>query len=89
MPLSIRLDPNTRAALERVAKATGRSRSDIVREALSQHLKQLEVETPKRSAYDRLAKCIGAVDSGHGELSRNTGRRFRAMLEARRARRSG
>lgn len=32
--LTIRLDPKTHAALDRLAKATGKTQSDLVREAL-------------------------------------------------------
>lgn len=89
MPLSVRLDPETRSALERVARASGQSRSSIIREALARYLATLEAESEDASAHERLSEFIGCVDSGGSRRSRATGRGFRRLLEERaRARRA-
>lgn len=88
MPMSIRLDPETRAALDPAARTTGRSRSDLVRDAVLRYLELLRSEQMDRSAVEVLAKYIGCVNSGGSERSRETGRGFRTLLEERaRARR--
>lgn len=41
-PLSIRIDPDTDARLERLARLTGRSKSFYVKQAIEQHIEDLE-----------------------------------------------
>lgn len=41
-PLSIRIDPDTDARLERLARLTGRSKSFYVKQALEEHIEDLE-----------------------------------------------
>jgi len=89
--ISIRLDAETAAALERLAREQGKSKSEIVREALIQHAKR----NGKRSAngetlYDRIKDVIGSCDSGGLALSVDTGRKYAEMLwEERRAKLAG
>ncbi|HEV8597813.1 MAG TPA: ribbon-helix-helix protein, CopG family [Gemmatimonadales bacterium] len=45
---TIRLDPDLERQLERVAAATGRSRSDLVRDALRRQLALLQFEQLRR-----------------------------------------
>ena len=42
MPISIRLDPETEGRLETLARATGRSKTYYIREAVLEHLADLE-----------------------------------------------
>ena len=46
--LTIRLDPELERALDRVAAATGRSRSDLVRDALRRQLALSQFEQLRR-----------------------------------------
>lgn len=78
---TVRLDPKTRTALERLAESRGQTRSEVIRDAITRMAQ--EAEGPA-SAYDRLAPFLGVADSGGEELSQNTGKRFREILEAKR-----
>ncbi|MDN5848133.1 MAG: DUF6290 family protein [Nitrococcus sp.] len=42
MPSSVRLDPDTERRLDTLARATGRSRAYYIREAIVQHIDDLE-----------------------------------------------
>jgi len=55
--ISIRVEPDLKRQLEDEAKAAGVSPSDIVREAIREHL---ERRKPRESAYD-VAKRIGII----------------------------
>ena len=88
MPFSVRFDRDTERRVERLAHATGRTRSQIVREAVAVY----EVERPRdparrETAYDRLAGFIGVGRGGDPTLSRRPGEAFRQLLTSR-ARRS-
>jgi Arc/MetJ-type ribon-helix-helix transcriptional regulator len=82
-----RLDVSTEATLKRLAARRGQTKSEVIRDAIA-HL--AEVEGEQISAYDRLQSFIGIIDSGGQQLSTETGKRLRQILEERqRARRSG
>src|SRR5437667_11267195 len=85
MPFSLRLDDRPEALIERLARETGRSRASIVREAVAQYGAGAADDRP---AYDKLRPLIGVTHSGRGDLSRQTGKAFTALLKARRARRA-
>jgi hypothetical protein len=85
MPFSMRLDPQTEAMIERLARSRGTSRSSVVREAVAQYASAADVRT---TAYERLEPLIGVVRSGRSDLSRQTGRKFTGLLKARRAARA-
>lgn len=42
MPTSVRLDPDTERRLDALARTTGRSRAYYIREAIAQHIDDLE-----------------------------------------------
>jgi predicted transcriptional regulator len=46
--ITIRLDPDMELQLDRLAKRTGRSRSDLAREALRRQLSVLQFEEARR-----------------------------------------
>jgi hypothetical protein len=86
MPTSFRLDPETDALLSRLAEASGRSRSWLVREAVALY----SASSPHgRSPYERMAPYIGAGGTGLTDASERTGDAFAAAVrEKARARRS-
>lgn len=59
--LTIRLDPDTERELDRVCAATGRTRSDIVREAIDRHLALLR--------FDRLRRRLAPLAEARGYLT--------------------
>jgi hypothetical protein len=89
MPFSLRLDPETEAMIRRLARATGRSRSAVVREAMARYGAVEDAAAPAgASTFDRLGSVVGIVKTGGADLSVNTHAKFRARLKADRGRRS-
>jgi hypothetical protein len=68
--INVRVDARLKKQLEAAARAKGVSPSDIVREALEEHMQQ---RAPRESAYD-LAVRLGMLGSAKGlpkDLSTN------------------
>jgi len=90
MPFSFRLDPETEARIRRLAKATGRSRSAVVRDAVSQY-DSAEIHRVKvdQTALDHLRAFVGVVSTDK-QLSVDTHAKYRAALRRKsRGRHSG
>jgi metal-responsive CopG/Arc/MetJ family transcriptional regulator len=86
--ISIRLDAETATSLERLAREQGKSKSEIVREALHQLAKRNGKRSPKgETLYDRIKDIVGSCSGGPSALSVDTGKKYAAMLwERKRAR---
>lgn len=80
--LNIRVDSETAAFLERVARQTGRTKSELVRQALEALRKQ--GARPATRPAEAMAHLIGCWNSGGMRLSERTGERFTRMLEEQR-----
>ena len=80
MPFSFRLDPETEARIRRLAKATGRSRSAVVRDAVS-HYDAAGVMAFKneQSALDRVRPFVGVISTDR-QQSVDTHAKYRADL---------
>ena len=65
--LAIRLDPDTEARLERLAKKTGRTKTFYAREAILEHLEDLEDIYLAMRRLQRPGKTFSAKDV-KGEL---------------------
>ena len=88
--LSIRLDARTASTVDRVAAQTGKTKSEIVREALAEYVEKVEEQSNSERPYDKVAHLIGSCDSGGMQLSTRGGEKFAQMLlEERDARRAG
>jgi hypothetical protein len=74
--IAVRLDRESEEALNRVARETGQTKSEIVREALI----ELQKRKPRKKAvirpYDLMKKAIGCFNSGGLRLSERTGDKF-------------
>ena len=81
---SIRLDDKTRRAIARIARAKGRSQSEIVREAIQAFVKD---EPSEVRPYDQWKDVIGIIKGGPADLSERTGEKFTKLLLERRKRR--
>lgn len=81
--LNLRVDAGTAAFLERVARQTGRTKSEIVREAL-EALRKKETRPKAVAPSETMAHLIGCWDSGGMNLSERTGDRFARLLQERR-----
>ena len=90
MPFSLRLDADTQARIRRLTASTGRSKSDVVRDALSHYaLAREAVPVAGASAFDRLRPFVGVIGCGTAQYSRDTHAKYRARLQHQhRARRS-
>ena len=89
MPFSLRLDPETEAKIRSLTAATGRSKSEVVREAVAQYAPDRDPAVPGASAFDRLKPFIGVVATGGAKSSTETHTKYRELLRRKhRARRS-
>ena len=83
---TVRLDTATEATLRRLATQRGQTKSEVIRDAIE---RLADDEPGPVTAYERLQAYAGIIDSGGRQLSTDTGRRVRELLEERRARRTG
>jgi len=84
MPFSLRLDPETEARIRRLAQATGRSKSAVVREAMAQYAPDQPAATEgPQSVLERLGAVVGSVSTGGAHLSSDTHAKYRASLARR------
>ncbi len=87
--ISVRLEAETWAKLQRLARRGRMTQSTVVREAVEAYGEPDEKPVGSKTALDRLGPYIGAVSSGGANLSSNTHAAYRASLIAKhRARRS-
>jgi Ribbon-helix-helix protein, copG family len=85
---SIRLDARIASAVDRIAAKTGKTKSQIVREALAEYTEKADKNSGSERPYDKMAPFIGILDSGGMQLSTDGGKKVAQMLlEERDARR--
>ncbi len=91
MPFSLRLDPETESRIRRLSTLTGQSKSQIVREAVARY--SPDEQSPSGDAdstFDRVKSYVGVVRTGGRNLSKDTHRKYRGLLQKQsRARRAG
>jgi len=83
-PITLRLDPELRRRVDRIARRKKTSTSQVLREAITTWV---EREDSSGSFYDSIKDLVGCVGGGDPKLSENTGRRFTELLRARQAKR--
>jgi len=77
MPFSLRLDPETEAKIRRLAAATARSKSQVVREAIEQYAAYGHPSSgASASAFHRLKPFIGTISTGGANYSKDTHRKY-------------
>lgn len=86
MPTTVRLDPETLRLMQRLARRTGQTKSEIIRSAIRRLGKGEGAARRPRTAYEAMEHALGCCDSGGARLSEQTGEKFRALLVARRER---
>lgn len=79
--MSLRVSEKVRREVARLARASGRTESAVVRDAIEDYVER----TPPPSPYEALQDVIGMVVGGPADLSERTGEKFRALLLGRRA----
>ncbi len=80
MPTSVRLDPKTGALLSRLARAHGRSKSQIIREAIAR-LARDESPRGQPRPYELMADLIGIAHGGPSDLARRSSEVFKEILQ--------
>ena len=87
MPLTVRVDIKTQRLIERLARKRGRTKSEVVREAIGV-LAREEAEDRNRiqRPYEAIRDLIGIVQGGPANLSMHTGAQFRQLVSAKRRR---
>src|SRR5262245_12323253 len=84
VPISVRLDRETERVLDRVARESGQTRSEVIRQAVRALAARKSPKRADRGPYNDIADLIGIAHGGPPDLSVNTGAKVRAMLAARR-----
>lgn len=79
MPTSVRLDKQAQARLERLARLTGRTKSDLMREAITR-LDEILNSDASATLYEQLREYVGVVDLGPGDRARSAERLLRESL---------
>ena len=85
MPTTVRLDAQTLAVMRRLTRSTGRTKSQVIRDAI-RRLGVGEAPELPGSAYEAMEHRLGCWDSGGARLSERTGQAFTARLRAQRGR---
>jgi Arc/MetJ-type ribon-helix-helix transcriptional regulator len=77
---SVRFTDEIDDLLDRLARETGRDRSDLVREAVRALAAARRLAPARRRPIDRIRDLVGVVDGGPSDLSVKTGEGFRRTL---------
>lgn len=85
MPTSVRLDRQMEQLIARLSRATRRTKSQVIRDAIGKLAREQEASRSlARSPYDALKHLIGVAHGGPDDLSVRTGDQFRRLLRQRR-----
>ncbi|MGI9304584.1 MAG: ribbon-helix-helix protein, CopG family [Gammaproteobacteria bacterium] len=80
MPTSVRLDVDTEALLARLARTSGRTKSDVLREALVRMAAAEQIGEVADGPYSLIEDLVGIAHGGPSDLARNHKRAFREAL---------
>jgi len=83
MTITVRLLRAQQAALARLTKTRGQTKSDVVRDAIELLLEREAAEREPMGSHETVAHLIGCANSGKEVLSESTGRRFAALMKER------
>jgi predicted DNA-binding protein len=84
VPTSVRLDPETEALLRRLARSSGRTKSEVIRDALRGMAGNIREMAEPESLYLAIEDLVGIADGGPDDLARQHRKRFREKLDRRR-----
>lgn len=79
MPTSVRLDTRTEGVLHRIARRTGRTKSEVLREAILRLADREDIE-PGHSFLDMVRDLVGVGTGGPPDLARRSEEVFRTRL---------
>lgn len=80
MPTSVRLDPETEALLRRLARASGRTKSGVIREALQRMAAAAGEVAEPATVYLAIEDLVGIAADGPEDLAANHKSRFRGKV---------
>lgn len=83
MPTTVRLDTKTEGLLLRLSKTSGRTKSQVIRDAIYRLAQAEGALADSVRPYDAIAHLIGRVKNGPPDLSERTGEKVRKMLAER------
>ena len=83
MLATVRLDLATERVLARLARSSGRTRSDVIREAILHLAKRSPAPANDESLYASVADLIGVARGGPPDLSVRSGEKLRSLLSER------
>ena len=84
MPTSVRLDPETEALLRRLVRASGRTKSEVIRNALHRLAAAPSGVAEPAGLYQSIEDLVGIADGGPENLAEQHKQRFRDKLHRRR-----
>lgn len=84
MPLTVRVDVKTERLLQRLARARGRTKSELVRDAIGVLAREVDTRDALERPYEKVRDLIGSVSGGPTDLSVRTGEKFGQALADRR-----
>lgn len=82
MPLTVRVDQKTERLIQRLARKRGRSKSEVIRDAIGVLAKQIQGEEETERPYEAVRDLIGSIRGGSSDLSVRTGEHFRRKVHA-------
>ena len=83
MPTSVRLDTETETLLRRLARTSGRTKSDILREAVVRLAEEQAASSSADSPYTLIADLVGIAEGGPGDVARHHKQAVRDALSNR------
>src|SRR5262245_24538883 len=78
--LTVRLDAKTESAIGRLKARTGKTKSQIIRDALECYGESLQQQAADERPYEKIKDLIGSCDSGGLQLSAITGVQIAEMM---------
>jgi predicted DNA-binding protein len=86
MPTSVRLDPETEVLLKRLARRSGRSKSEVLRDALHRMTERAVTKAEEGSVYSLMSDLVGAAKQGPANLARRHKHAYQEALARKHAR---
>lgn len=83
MPTSVRLDAKTEALLKRLAHRSGRTKSEVLREALIRFAETEAAGEQPNLPCEMIAELIGVATGGPTDLARRHKQAFRERMTGR------
>jgi hypothetical protein len=85
MPTSVRLDKETESLIALLARHRGKTKSEIIREALKKMAEQERDIARPATPYEAMAPSLGCAEGGPSDLSERTGQKFTQTLRTKKS----